>query len=137
MLNASHPIPATQTFLLVDDHAGFRRTVRDFLPGDAEVVECGDGCDALKAYEDHHPDWTLMDIDMPGMDGLSATRAILAAHPQARIVIVTSHDTPDCREEATDAGAAAFVSKDDLPLLASLLAANPTHENQSSNPSTS
>ena len=121
MLNASHPLPATQTFLLVDDHAGFRRTVRDFLPGDAEVVECGDGCDALRAYENHHPDWTLMDIDMPGMDGLTATRAIRAAHPQARIVIVTSHNTPDFRDEATQAGAAAFVSKDDLSGLHSLI----------------
>ena len=121
MLNASHPIPGTQTFLLVDDHAGFRRTVRDFLPGDAEVVECGDGGAAVRAYEDHRPAWTLMDIDMPGMDGLTATRAIRAGHPQARIIIVTSHSTPDFRAEAKDAGAAAFVSKDDLSGLHLLL----------------
>ena len=121
MLNASHPLPATQTFLVVDDHAGFRRTVRDFLPGNAEVIECGDGGAAVQAYEDHRPDWTLMDIDMPGMDGLSATRAIRAAHPQARIVIVTSHNTPDFRAEADEAGAAAFLRKDDLCGLVELL----------------
>ena len=111
----------TRTILVVDDHAGFRRTVRDFLPEGAEVVECGDGADALQAYENHHPDWTLMDIDMPGMDGLTATRAIRAAHPQARIVIVTSHNTPDFRAEADEAGAAAFLRKDDLCGLVELL----------------
>ena len=77
-----------------------------------------------------------MDIDMPEMDGLTATRAIRAAHPQARIVIVTSHNTARLPRRGEEAGAAGFISKDDLPLLASLLAANTTHENPSSNPST-
>lgn len=122
-----HPITG-RTILVVDDHARFRRTVRDFLPDDAKVIECGDGLQAVRAYEANRPDWTLMDIDMPEMDGLTATRAIRAAHPQARIVIVTSHNTPDFRAEAEEAGAAGFFSKDDLPLLASLLAANTTLE---------
>ena len=50
MLKASNPKPA-RTILVVDDHARFRRTVRDFLPDDAEVIECGDGAEAVRAYE--------------------------------------------------------------------------------------
>lgn len=110
----SLPTGSARTILVADDHAGFRRTLRDFLPADAGVVECNDGGEAVLAYETHHPAWTVMDIEMPGMDGLSATRAIRAAHPEARIIIVTSYDSPDCRTEAEEAGAAAFVSKDDL-----------------------
>ena len=116
------PEKASRTFLLVDDHAGFRRTVRDFLPADTGAVfECADGIDAVRAHAIHHPDWTLMDLDMPGMDGLAATRAILSEHPEARIVIVTSHDTPDCRSEAEEAGATAFVPKSDLSALFEIL----------------
>ena len=123
MLKASHPKPTTQTFLLVDDHAGFRRTVRDFLPGDAgEIIECSDGAEAVQVHADHRPDWTLMDVDMPIMDGLAATRAILADDPQARVVIVTGNDTADCREEAFQAGATAFVPKANLCLLVELFA---------------
>ncbi len=107
----------------MDDHAGFRRTVRDFLPHDAgEVIECSDGAEAVEAYATHQPDWTLMDVDMPGMDGLTATRAILAEDPQARIVIVTAHDNSDSREEARAAGAVAFVGKGDLSQLSLVLA---------------
>jgi CheY-like chemotaxis protein len=121
MMNAA-PTTSTRTYLLVDDHAGFRSMVRDFLPdGAAEVHECADGTEAVQAYAAHHPDWTLMDIDMPGMDGFTATRAIRAADPCARIVIVTSHDTPDCRAEAEDAGASAFVPKENLCLLTEIV----------------
>lgn len=117
----SLPTGPARTILVADDHAGFRRTLRDFLPADAGVVECSDGGEAVLAYETHHPAWTVMDIEMPGMDGLTATRAIRAAHPEARIIIVTSHDTPDCRTEAKEAGATAFVPKDELASLIGLL----------------
>ncbi len=121
MSGASQPSSA-RSFLLVDDHAGFRRTVRDFLPDDAgEVIESANGAEAVEAYAAHQPDWTLMDIEMPGMDGLAATRAIRAEHPEARIIIVTSYDSPDCRTEAKEAGAAAFVPKDELASLIGLL----------------
>ena len=59
-------------YLVVDDHAAFRQTVKDFLPGkQVEVIECDDGAEVV-AYDKHKPDWTVMDIQMPGMDGLKA-----------------------------------------------------------------
>jgi len=101
--------------LLVDDHAGFRKTVRDFLPREVgEVVECVDGAEALAAYAANRPDWTFMDLAMPGLDGLSATRVIRERFPTARIIILSNHDVPEMREQALAAGACAFVSKDNL-----------------------
>jgi CheY-like chemotaxis protein len=101
--------------LVVDDHAGFRKVVRDFLPREVvEVMECADGSEAVAAYAANQPDWTLMDIEMPGLDGLRATRAIRERFPDARIIILTHHDLPELREQALEAGACAFLSKDNL-----------------------
>jgi len=108
--------------LLVDDHAAFRKTVRDFLPREVvEVVECADGVEALAAYAANEPDWTFMDIAMPGLDGLSATRAIRARYPGARIIILSQQDFPETREQALQAGACAFLSKEDLREIKSTL----------------
>ena len=113
---------ASVTYLVVDDHAGFRRALRSHLPGDTlTLVECADGCEAIAAFEQHHPDWTLMDIEMPGMDGFTATREILRRFADARVIILTQHDSPGYREEAQAAGACAFISKDDLSQLGSIL----------------
>jgi two-component system response regulator DesR len=78
------------------------------------VAECADGAEALQAYRTHEPDWVLMDIGMKGLDGLSATRQIRNAFPDARIVIVTEYDNPVWRDEARDAGAVEYVLKDHL-----------------------
>jgi CheY-like chemotaxis protein len=125
-------MPATgcpQKYLLVDDHAGFRHTVRDFLPGDrVEVIECGDGAQAVEMFSRLQPDWTLMDIEMPGMDGLQAARSIRFQHSKARIIILTQHDSPELREQARAAGAIAYVLKDrlkDLPGIISSLLQDP------------
>jgi CheY-like chemotaxis protein len=113
---------ASRTYLVVDDHEGFRRALRSYLPGNTlTLVECASGREAIEAYERHLPDWTLMDIEMPGMDGFAATREILRRFADARVIILTQHDTPDYREEARSAGACAFVRKDDLSQLGSIL----------------
>jgi CheY-like chemotaxis protein len=113
-------------YLVVDDHGASRQLIRDFLPGtDSEVVECADGVEAVAAFQKESPDWVLMDIEMPGMDGLSALRAILSLNPDARVVIVTQHDTPVLRREAMASGAAGFIPKDDLTQLRHLLQSRP------------
>ena len=113
-------------YLVVDDHAAFRQTVKDFLPGkQVEVFECDGGAEAVVACNEHHPDWIVMDIQMPGMDGLKATGFIRAQNPKARVIILSQHDSADLREAARAAGAIAYVRKDrlkDLPgIISSLL----------------
>jgi len=113
----------SQKYLVVDDHVAFRQTVKDFLPGNpVEVIECDDGVEAVATYPGLQPDWTLMDIQMPGMDGLKATRIICSENPKARVVILSQHDSPELRAAAREAGAIAYVQKDrlkDLPAVIS------------------
>lgn len=124
---------ASVTYLVVDDHAAFRRALRSHLPGDTvKIVECANGREAIGAFEHHHPNWTLMDIEMPGMDGFAATRTIRASFPKARIIILTQHDSPELREEARAAGAVAYVLKDRLQDLPGVI--SPTLPDAPSNP---
>jgi len=113
--------------LIVDDNAAMRRLLRRLTGDLAESVEeCADGAEALAAYERHHfggADWVLMDIEMPVMDGLTATRQLRAAHPEARIVIVTKHNDEEVRAAAFRDGACGFVPKDNLLELRALISA--------------
>ena len=94
------------------------RPIPKDLVGD--IHECGDGSEAPAAYAEHLPDWVLMDIRMR-TDGLASTRQIKAAFPDARIVIVTVCKGNDMRETAREAGASAYVVKDDLLELRQIL----------------
>ncbi|MBS1795540.1 MAG: response regulator transcription factor [Acidobacteria bacterium] len=113
------------SFLIVDDNSAIRRTLR-YVVGEfaGEIVECGDGAEAFAAYEKLSPDWVLMDVEMPRKDGLTATREIRAAFADARIVIVTKHGDAAIREAARDAGACAFVVKENLLRLREILTAD-------------
>ena len=107
--------------LIVDDNEKIRALVRDYLPASFDqIYECADGTDALDYYEAHRPDWVLMDWEMR-TDGLTATRRIIKAHPEARVLIVTQHDDDGLRDAAIEAGARGFVLKDDLLALGSFL----------------
>jgi DNA-binding NarL/FixJ family response regulator len=104
--------------LVVDDQAmvraGFRLLLAD--EPDIEVVaEASNGRDAVARAARFHPHVVLMDIRMPELDGLEATRRILAAVPAARILILTTFDLDDYVFEALRAGASGFVLKDDPP----------------------
>ena len=105
------------TILIVDDSAPMRKMVREYLshcsPG-ATVVECEAGEGALAAYGLSRPDWTFMDVRMGAVDGITATRAIRASYPDARIVMLTQYDDADLRTEAFGAGAAGYCVKDNL-----------------------
>lgn len=108
-------LPAVPSFLIVDDHQEMRLLLRNILRKVSDdIVECRDGSEALPAYVAHRPDCVLMDVEMPGLDGLRATRAILAQFPDARIVIVTQHTDAGTRDAAKAAGATGFVGKDNL-----------------------
>ena len=101
--------------LIVEDNYQMRRLIRKIVGEAAETIyECGDGSEALQAYAAHQPDWVLMDIQMKTLDGISASRQIKAAFPDARIVIVTEYDNDDWREEARSAGACEYVLKENL-----------------------
>jgi DNA-binding NarL/FixJ family response regulator len=113
--------------LVVDDQqlvrAGFR-VILDAEPDLTVVGEASDGVTALQRNRDLQPDVVLMDIRMPAMDGLEATRRILASSP-ARVVILTTFDADEYVYGALQAGASGFMLKDAPPgqLLAAVRAA--------------
>lgn len=104
--------------MIVDDHEGMRSMIRQLIaaPGDS-VLECSSGDQALAAAGDFKPDCVTMDISMPGLSAFEAARGIRGAHPSARVVFVSSHDQPDYRRAALDAGAVGYVLKENLPEL--------------------
>jgi DNA-binding NarL/FixJ family response regulator len=110
------------TILIVDDNPSVRRLLRRAILNDATSIwECCDGAEAQRAYQEYRPDFVLMDVRMPRMDGLEATRKLRHADPQARIVIVSDYDDDDIRGAATEAGASGYVLKQNLMELAPLL----------------
>ena len=108
--------------LLVDDSREVRRTIRAVVQDlVADVAECGDGDEVLARFEAFRPDLVLMDIRMPRMDGIQATALLKAAHPAARVVIVSEYEQDDLRAAAREAGAEGYVPKSDLLVLRDLL----------------
>jgi DNA-binding NarL/FixJ family response regulator len=104
--------------LVVDDQSMVRAGFRMLLSHepDIEVVaEAGNGRDAVLQAARFDPTVVLMDIRMPELDGLEATRRILAADPHARVLILTTFDLDEYVFEALGAGASGFVLKDDPP----------------------
>lgn len=101
--------------MIVDDHSGIREILRSLLatPG-VELSECADGAEALAAYRDFQPDWVFMDCVMKQLDGISATRQIIDAFPQACVLMVSEDDIEQLRRAASTAGARGFVTKDRL-----------------------
>jgi DNA-binding NarL/FixJ family response regulator len=109
--------------LIVDDNEQMRRMVITLVKDLVECVfECGEGAGALLAYTQHRPDWVLIDIDLPDVDGISATKRIVAAHPEARVMMVTNYDDADLREAARLAGACEYVVKENLLEIRRILA---------------
>ena len=108
--------------LIVEDNQTIRQLIRRFVGAATnQFFECEDGSQALEAYRRHQPDWVLMDVVMSGTDGITATREIHQAFPQAKIVIITNYDDDDLRQAATEAGACGYVLKDNLLEVLSLM----------------
>lgn len=101
--------------IVADDHAMFRQGLVTLMSGADDisiVAECASGLEAIDAVKKYLPDVAVMDISMPGLDGISATRQIIEEGGATRVVILTMHDTPKVRKQAESAGADAFVLKD-------------------------
>jgi two-component system chemotaxis response regulator CheY len=121
-----HDVEDRPVVLLVDDNAAMRDLIRSLLQELAPVIhECDTGECAVAAYPVLHPDWVLMDIELDGMDGIAATRAIRMLDADATIVIVTGHGGEDYRLAAAAAGAVGFVMKESMLDLPQLLNALP------------
>lgn len=100
--------------LMVDDLEHVRQGLRTVLElvDDLQVVgEAGTGLEAIQLVEQLRPDVVFMDLEMPELDGLEATRRIKSRHPNTNIVMFTIYDDPKNRERAANAGVDAFFKK--------------------------
>jgi len=104
--------------LLVDDQSLVRmgfRMVLDAEPDLTVVGEASDGREAVQRAAELRPDIVLMDVRMPGMDGLAATREIVAARPESRVIVLTTFDLDEYAFGGLRAGASGFLLKDARP----------------------
>ena len=100
--------------LLVDDQPRVRQGMKMRLALEPDMVvvgEASDGVEALALAEALQPDVVVMDVEMPRLDGLSATAALLDNQPETHVVILSIHDNAVTRARADEAGATAFVGK--------------------------
>lgn len=100
--------------LLVDDHPIVRRGLHHVLRDEAciEVIgEAADGDEALARTQQLKPDVVVMDLTMPGLNGVEATRSVRAQCPDSRVLILTMHDDPESLREVLRAGASGYVTK--------------------------
>ncbi|MFN3004279.1 response regulator transcription factor [Mycolicibacterium wolinskyi] len=105
----------TTTVLLVDDHPVVREGLRGMIDAedDLEVIgEAASGAEAITMAESLRPDVVLMDLRMPGVDGVAATERILASSVSTRVVVVTTYESDADILRAVEAGAAGYLLKD-------------------------
>ncbi len=103
----------TLRILLADDHAILREGIRRSFESAGEVIvgEAANGQEAIALALGTRPDIIVMDLSMPVLDGIDATRAIKQQMPEAKVVVLTMHDDVDATRRALEAGAAGFMSK--------------------------
>ena len=111
------------SLLIVEENDRMRRLLKSLVAGLVfPVHECGDGAEVLAVYSAQLPNWVLIDIDLRTNDGIAVTHKIKAAYPEAHIIIVTNFDDAELRLAAREAGADAYVLKENLLEVRHLLA---------------
>lgn len=103
--------------LIVDDNAGFRRRLKEFLASepDIEVIgEAGNAQEAILKARELQPDLVLMDVSMPGTNGIDATRQLKDEMPEVKVIMVSLFDSRQYREAALASGASGYVTKKSL-----------------------
>jgi DNA-binding NarL/FixJ family response regulator len=102
--------------LIVDDHAFIRRGVETILESSPEWQVCGEasnGNDAIRLANQLSPEVVLMDVTMPGMNGLEATRIIRKEHPDVKVILLTLHESSEVLRSGFRAGANGYLLKAD------------------------
>jgi two-component system, NarL family, invasion response regulator UvrY len=114
---ADSEAPGDVGVLIVDDQAPFRavaRTVVDLARGFSVVGEAASGEEAVSMAAELKPAMVLMDINLPGINGIEATRQIMAADPRVVVVMLSTYRADDLPSDAADCGAARYVHKEDF-----------------------
>jgi two-component system invasion response regulator UvrY len=105
------------TVLIVDDQAFFRSAAQAVLavtPGFSAVGEADSGEDAVIRVDELDPGLVLMDIHLPGISGIEATRRIVASHPDTAVLLLSTYRAEDLPADARDCGAIAYLHKEDF-----------------------
>jgi DNA-binding NarL/FixJ family response regulator len=119
-----------QPLLVLDDNPTWGLLVQAAVGSEPHIVQCLNGADAEAAYAHYLAAWVWMDISMPGLNGFTAARAILARWHRARILFVTQHDETDFRNEAVSLGVSGYVLKENLAAAVEWLGHAPTTHRQ-------
>src|SRR6266849_6126083 len=105
------------TILIVDDNTGLRAFMREIVAEESDlhvVGEAADGAEAMRLAQELRPDVMLLDLVMPGVNGLEVLRWVKAERPEIKVIIVTVHDEDAYRQAAEASGADAFLLKKTL-----------------------
>jgi two-component system invasion response regulator UvrY len=116
-MSATDGTTKTVSVLIVDDQLPFRavaRTVIGLTAGFEVAAEAETGEEAVAIAAEQVPDLVLMDINMPGINGIEATRRIHAAHPAVAVILLSTYSEADLPDDARDVGAIAYVHKEDF-----------------------
>lgn len=104
--------------MIVEDNERMRCFIIKYLDNMfSDIYESKDGYSAVKMFENINPDFVLMDIEMPVMDGLQAAKIILNKKPKSNIIFLTQFDEPEYKKKAFEIGGKAFILKENLEQL--------------------